>query len=110
MFFIHQVCSLKKKPTPPLTGSVRPIAISRTSNPTPIGDLSTLPPELRDKIYRHICEDGSPFEFKGYCSTRGDSKKWHGSGLSMLQVSHPIREEFMLVLSSKAVFRVLDCS
>ena len=65
-----------------------------------------LPRELRDEIYSHVCSEGSAFQFNYGRLARGGRCKWQGSGLPMLQVSRPIREEFMIVLFSKGVFKV----
>ena len=96
----------KKRTTPKI--SPEP-ATPKSSNFTPLGHFSLLPREIRDEIYSHICRQGSPFEFKDYDSSLCQHRRrWRGQGLSMLQVSRAIREEFSIVLFSKGVFRIWD--
>lgn len=97
--------ALRKKLTSRPLKDVGKLATSNASNFTPLGKLSILPRELRDEIYSHVCSEGFSYDL-GIGSGRKGSQIWRGLGLSMLQVSNAIREEFQAVLYSKGVFDI----
>ena len=108
------IYSSKTQDLPSISGTMPPkedtdkLATSKTSNFTPLGDLSVLPRELRDEIYSHVCNEGFSYNFHDGGGILGDkgSQIWCGLGLPMLKVSNGIRDEFQAVLHSKGVFEI----
>ncbi len=98
-----------------LRQEVAPSLLKTTSHPaipipaplTPLGTLSILPRELRDEIYRNVCnQDGSYWFNTLQGHEPSDCRKWDIENLSMLQVCKVIRKEFLSVLCSEGVFEI----
>ena len=75
--------------------------------PTPLGALSILPRELRDKIYGHLCDKGNYFDGDSILPYRrlylGNPSPWY-SMRDMATLSTTIRREFLAILHADAVF------
>ncbi|KAM0804165.1 hypothetical protein BDR22DRAFT_921707 [Usnea florida] len=75
--------------------------------PTPLGRLGILPRELRDEIYRHLCNqdyhfDGVVLPCREWTPT-GHSSTWP-SIRNMVTVSTAIRRELLAIFHANAVF------
>ena len=74
---------------------------------TPLGKLAILPRELRDQIYSHV--RNRKYQMGSY--QRGSYRKWRsvdGSNMPMVTFSNAMREEFLAVVCTEAVFRICD--